>query len=100
MEVTGTSYSTPQVAAAAYLASRLYHVKKPSSPFTKYEFFACIMYSSENDPEGRTAPDKIYWEEVGEPQYNLGEYTIFYSYRVGYGSLDVYDMLEYVADLS
>ena len=100
MQATGTSYSTPQVAAAAYLASRLYHALNPSSPFTKYEFLACIMHSSENDPEGRTAPDKIYWEEVGEPQYNLGTYTIFYSYRVGYGSLDVYDMLEYVADLS
>jgi len=23
-----------------------------------------------------------------------------YTYRVGYGSLDVYDMLEYIADLS
>jgi hypothetical protein len=58
------------------------------------------MHSSENDPEGRTDPDKIHWEEVGEPQYNLGTYIVFYSYRVGYGSLDVYDMLEYAADLS
>ncbi len=58
------------------------------------------MHSSENDPSGRTDPGKLHWSKIGEPTDNLGTYTTFYSYRVGYGSLDVYDMLEYIASLS
>jgi len=100
-EDTGTSYAAPQVAAAAYLTSRIKYRNTPSSPLTKFDFFACIKYSCENDPNGRNNPQKLIWNKVGEPIVgNLGQYTTFYSYRIGYGSLYVYDMLEYVNNLS
>ncbi len=98
---TGTSYATPQVATAAYLASRIKYKNDPSSPLVRLDFFACIQNSCENDPDGRNDPNNYKWDYVKEPVVgNWGQYTTFFSYRVGYGSLDVYDMLEYVNNLS
>ncbi|NPD87666.1 MAG: S8/S53 family peptidase [Asgard group archaeon] len=99
---TGTSLSAPQVAVAAYLAARAKYYLDSSDPLTYDDFYAAIVQSSENDPSGRykSTYDKIRHEKVGIPTANLGTYTTYFSYRVGYGSLDVHDMIEFITDLS
>ncbi len=99
---TGTSVAVPQVAVAAYLASRKAYFEN-SSDFMNYDrFFACVYQTSENDPDSRNLAAwlKQIAEKAGEPEMNYGTYTIFFSYRVGYGSLDVHDMMEYIEILS
>lgn len=102
-EFWGTSYASPQVAVAAYLASRLKYTLKPWDPLDMQSFMACIQNSCERDPdaESLTQSQQLVWEKVNEPSENLNNAVdIFYSYRVGYGSLDVHDMLEYILNLS
>ena len=66
------------------------------------DFGACLDYSCENDPSGRNMGSyyQLYWEKVGEPTNNLGTYSTYYSYRVGYGCIDIEDLIEYLCDLS
>lgn len=99
---TGTSFSSPQVAVAAYLAARARYHENPTNPLTYHDFIACIVQSSENDPEGRLLPtsQRKYHNEVGAPTANLFGYTTYFTYRVGYGSLDIGDMIEYIFILS
>ncbi|MHA1668045.1 MAG: hypothetical protein ACTSUR_05235 [Candidatus Heimdallarchaeaceae archaeon] len=44
--------------------------------------------------------ERIYGETAGEPVANYGTYQVYFTYRVGYGSLDIYDMIEYIYILS
>lgn len=99
---TGTSMAVPQVAAAALLAARKGYYDHSTDYITPDRFFACIYQSSENDPNSRTksTAEREIVNEVGLPTSNLGSYTKFYSYKIGYGSLDVQDMIEFVANLS
>ncbi|MHA1408088.1 MAG: S8/S53 family peptidase [Candidatus Heimdallarchaeaceae archaeon] len=100
---TGTSFASPQVAVAAYLASRAKYYLNPSNPILTYDdFYSCIYQSCENDPEGRDLPtsERRYSDTAGEPVANYGTYQVYFTYRVGYGSLDIYDMIEYIYILS
>ncbi|NPD89434.1 MAG: S8/S53 family peptidase [Asgard group archaeon] len=97
-EATGTSMAAPQVAVAAFLAARLRYIEtNGNNPLDMWSFHACVQYSSENDPD---ADDLLHWDAVEKPIENLGQKPIYYSYRVGYGSLDVHDMMEYLISLS
>ena len=93
---TGTSFSSPQVAVAAYLAARARFHERPNDPLTYEDFYACIVQSSENDPEGRLLPvhERKYHNQIGIPTANLFGYQTYFTYRVGYGSLDIGDMIE------
>lgn len=100
--VTGTSYSALQLAAAAYLASRLKYNLKPWDPLDKQSFMACLQNTCENDPDGRelSSSQQKEWEMVAKPIQNNYGTTYYHSRRVGYGSLDVYDLLMYITTLS
>lgn len=93
---TGTSLSAPQVAVAAYLAARAKHYKTPQNPLNLDDFLSCLIESCENDPDGF---GDFYYEEVAEPSDNLGAKPSYYSYRVGYGALDIYDLIKYVVTM-
>ena len=99
---TGTSLAVPQVAIAAYLAARKGYYDHSTDYINLDRFFASIYQSSENNDTYRTktTSEKSNCEYAGIPVANLGTYTKYYSYRVGYGSLDVHDMIEFVEDLS
>lgn len=99
---TGTSMAAPQVAVTAYLAARMRYYLDPAHPLTLPDFFACLHYSCENDIDGRVQSSSIqlHWEKVGKPTNNLGYYSTYYSYRVGFGCLDVEDLIEYLCTLS
>ncbi|MHA1827673.1 MAG: S8/S53 family peptidase [Candidatus Heimdallarchaeaceae archaeon] len=95
---TGTSLAVPQVAVAAYLSANIKYYLNMLDPLTYSDFMEAIMASCENYPSGRTSPYKLYCEDVGEPIINLGTYNSFYSYRVGWGSLDVRDLIQYTVE--
>jgi hypothetical protein len=95
---TGTSLATPQVAVAAYLSANMKYYLSMSDPLVYSDFMEAIMASCENDPYGRTSPYKLTWEVVAEPIVNSGTYNSFYSYRVGWGSLDIRDLIQYTVE--
>lgn len=99
---SGTSMAVPQVAVAAYLAARKGYYDNSSDFMNPERFFACIYQTSENHADSRnlTTSERVLVNHVGVPTSNYDEYTIFYSYKIGYGALDVQDMMEYVSVLS
>ena len=102
IKATGTSLSTPQVAIAAYLSFRISYLTR-GIPISLAEFKECLKLSAENYDLAINLPQEIRekLERVGIPESNAHEYNvIIYSYRVGYGSLDIGDLFEFVLNLS
>ena len=102
IKATGTSLSAPQVAVGAYLAQRASFYDR-GLPISLTDFKHCLRMSAENDPYGRylSPSDRLQYDRVKIPISNYGAPRFrFYSYRVGDGSLDIGDLIEYVIELS
>ena len=99
---TGTSMAAPLVAVVAYLAARMRYYNDRYNPLTPADFCACLFNSAEYDPLIRYAvyEERRIWETVAEPINNMLQSQNYYSYRVGHGSLDIDDLIDWVIELS
>ncbi len=99
IKATGTSIAAPQVAVAAYLGVRMKAYLDSSNPLTPSQFMTALKKTCEYDSSMKYLDQSTrnYWNIVRKPFANR-DMSYYYSYHVGYGALDIGDLVEYIFD--